>query len=173
MISNKMLQTINEQITKEFYSAYLYLSMAAYFEEQSLQGCAKWMRVQAQEESCHALIFFSYVAEQGARAVLGTIDAPKADFTSVLDIFEKTLAHEQTVTASIHRLMDLAVEERDYATRKLLDWFVEEQVEEEANAGALVAQLKRVKDDSNALFLIDKELMTRTFTLPPPLVGKI
>lgn len=173
MLSDKMLKAINEQITKEFYSAYLYLSMAGYFEEQTLPGLAKWMRVQAQEESCHAMILFNYVNEQGGKIVLGAIEAPPCEFASVLDVFEKTLAHEKKVTASIYALMDTAVAERDYASRQMLDWFVTEQVEEEQNDNTIIAQLKRIKDDSNAMFLLDKDLGTRIFAVPAPLVGKI
>lgn len=173
MISMKMVEALNGQIAKEFYSAYLYLGMAGYFEEQALPGFAKWMRVQGQEESAHAMILFNYVCEQGGRINLGVIEAPPQDFTSPSQIFEKVLAHEQGVTASIHKLVDIAVEERDYATRQMLDWFVAEQVEEESGAATLVARLNRVKNDPASVELLDKELAARVFNVPPPLVGKI
>ena len=173
MLSQKMQKALNEQITREFFSSYLYLAMAAWFEEQSLTGFAKWMRVQVQEESSHALIFFNYVIERGGSVTLGAIDAPKTDFTSPLNIFEKTYEHEQYITASINKLMDLAIEERDHATRSMLNWFVDEQVEEESNDTTILARLKLAGDRQDALFLLDSELGTRTYTVPAPLTGKI
>lgn len=172
MLNKKMLAGLNDQVAKEFYSAYLYLSMAAYFEREALPGLAKWMRVQAQEESCHALIFFNYVCEHGAVAVLGALDAPPSEFKSPADVFEMTLAHEKTVTASIHALVDIAIEERDHATKQFLEWFVKEQVEEEASADTLLTQVKRIAD-GNALFVLDKDAGARMFTLPVPLTGKL
>lgn len=172
MLSERMLKALNGQIVKEVYSAYLYMSMAAYFEAQSLPGFSKWMRVQGQEESSHALIFFNYIVEQGARVRLGAVDAPPADFKSPAEVFQKTLAHEKQVTASIHALAELADKDKDYATRQFLDWFIKEQVEEEASASTMAEQLKRV-GDGNAVFLLDKDAGTRTFVLPTPLTGKI
>jgi len=172
MLSNKMLAGLNDQITKEFYSAYLYMSMAAYFEREALPGLAKWMRVQSQEESCHALIFFNYVCEQNAVVKLGALQAPPSEFKSPADIFEKALAHERFITASINGLVDIALKERDHATKQFLEWFVKEQVEEEASADTLLTQIKRVAD-GNALFVLDKDAGTRVFVLPVPLTGKI
>ncbi|MFH1723080.1 MAG: ferritin [Elusimicrobiota bacterium] len=172
MINDKMTAALNDQITKEFYSAYLYMSMASYLEAQDLPGFAKWMRTQAQEELSHATIIFNYVCEQGSRAILGAIEAPTSDFKSLTDVFEHTLEHEKKVTASIHSLVDLAISERDHATKQFLEWFVKEQVEEEATAGTWLGQIKRV-GDGNALFMMDKEAGARIFTVPAPLVGKL
>jgi len=169
MISKEMTDAVNKQIAKEFYSAYLYLSMASYFEVETYPGFANWMRVQAQEESCHAMIFFNYISAQGQRAILGEIDAPLAKFTDPLDIFKKTLAHEKIVTASIYNLVEIAISEKDYATQKFLDWFVTEQVEEESNANTIIGKLEKIKNSSEGLFLLDNELKTRIFALPAPL----
>ncbi len=173
MISDRMLKTMNEQIAKEFYSGYMYLEMAAYFEEAGLEGMASWMRIQAQEEECHAMIFFNYVNEQGGRVRLGGVDEPPHEYDSPLDVFEKGLEHEKKVTASINNLVDIAIEEKDHASRSFLNWFVDEQVEEEDGFNRVASKLKLVKADSNALFMIDKELGARVFNIPAPLAGKI
>jgi len=173
MISQKMQDAINLQITKEFYSSYLYLSMAAYLEEQSLTGFAKWMRVQAQEEHAHALIFFNHLLDRDGQVKLGALDAPPHEFASPLDVYERTLEHEHMITASIHALVDLAIEERDHAARNLLAWFVDEQVEEEANDKGIIARLKQIGGDGNGLFVLNNELGARVFVVPTPLVGKI
>ncbi|HEY3414186.1 MAG TPA: ferritin [Armatimonadota bacterium] len=172
MISKTMQDAINAQITREYYSSYLYLSMAAYFESESLTGFAKWMRVQVQEENAHALIFFNYICDRDGKVELGAIEKPPAAFTSALDVFEKTYEHEQKVTAWINDLADLAVSEKDHASRRLLDWFVDEQVEEEANDTTIIAALKRIGNDGNALLTLDKELGARVFALPAPLAGR-
>jgi ferritin len=163
---------LNEQIAKEAYSSYLYLSMAGFFENQTLPGMAKWMRVQAQEESCHVLMFFNYVCEQGSVPVLGALPAPPAGFKSAQDVFQHTVDHERKVTDFINKLMDLALDLRDHATKQFLEWFVKEQVEEEASAGAMLQQVQRVKE-GQALFVLDKDAGTRIFAVPVPLVGKI
>jgi len=172
MIKDKMLEGLNDQIAKEYYSAYLYLSMAAYLDTQDLPGFAKWMRVQVREELGHGLIMFNYVGEQGSRVTLGSIDAPPADYKSLEDVFNKVLEHEQLVTASIHNLMDIAIDERDHATKQFLEWFVAEQVEEEATASNWLAQARRV-GDGNSLFLLDKEAGARAYVVPPQLAGKL
>jgi len=171
MLSENMLAAISDQATKEFYSAYLYLQMAAWFENQTLPGCANWMKVQAQEELSHGMIFFNYVAERGGMMELGAMEDPPADYASPIDIFEKALAHEEMVTSRINHLMDMAIEEKDYATKARLDWFITEQVEEEANASELVGKLRLIANDSNGLFVLDKELAARVFAMPSPLVG--
>ncbi len=171
MISKKMAKIMNEQITKELFSGYLYLSMASYFEVENLPGIATWMRVQAQEETSHAMIFFNYMADQGERALMGAIAAPETSFKSTLDVFEKTLAHEKTVTASIYKLLDQAVADHDYATQNFLQWFVKEQVEEEKNADTIIGKLKRIGKSEDGLFMLDKELAARVFVLPAPLAG--
>ena len=173
MLTQRMQKALNEQITKEFYSAYIYLAMAAWFEEQSLNGFAKWMRVQTQEETSHAMILFNYVIERGGAVSLGALEAPSTSFSSVLEIFEKALEHEQYITSSINKLMDIAIEERDHAARSMLNWFVDEQVEEESNANTMIARLKLCGEKTDGILLLDSEVGTRTFTLPAPLVGKI
>lgn len=171
MLSKQLLDGLNDQITKELYSSYLYLQMAAHFNNQSLSGLATWMKVQAQEEIAHAMIFYNYVGERGERVELGAIDKPESDYTSALDVFKKTLAHEQKVTASINNLMSMAIEEKDYATRNRLEWFIGEQVEEEANPSEIIGKLELIGEQGNALFMLDKELGARTFVLPSPLAG--
>jgi ferritin len=163
-----MLNGLNEQITKETFSAYLYLQMAAWFDAHSLPGMANWMKVQAQEETSHALIFYNYVNERGGMVDLGPIDKPEGEYGSPLDVFKATLAHEETVTASINNLVSISEEEKDYATRGRLLWFVDEQVEEESNAMDLIGMLEMVKD-GNGLFQLDRELGTRVFNVPAPL----
>jgi len=172
MLSEAMTAALNEQITKELYSSYLYLQMAAYLDDQSLPGFATWMKAQAQEEISHAMIFYNYVNERGSRVIVGAIEQPPSEFTSPLDIFEKTLEHEKVVTASINSLMDLAVEERDYATRNRLEWFIGEQVEEESNASDIIGRLGLIGDKGGGLFMLDKELGARVFVMPSPLAGE-
>ncbi len=172
MLSEAMTRALNEQITKELYSSYLYLQMAAFLDDASLVGMAAYMKVQAQEEISHAMILYNYVSERGGRVLLGAIDQPPADYSSSLDVFQKTLAHEKLVTASINNLMDMAIDERDYATRNRLEWFIGEQVEEEANASELVGKLELAGDKGSGLFMLDKELGARVFALPSPLAGE-
>lgn len=172
MLDKKLEQALNEQVVKEFYSAYLYLAMAGWFEEQVLPGLAKWMRVQAQEESCHALIVFNYLCEKGVQPVLGAVAAPPAKFKSATGIFQQVVEHERAVTASIDKIADLALQLRDHATKQALEWLVAEQVEEEASAEAMLRQAQRLEGDK-ALFLLDKEAGLRVFALPAPLTGKI
>ena len=173
MLSKKMLKTLNEQIAKEWYSGYLYMQMAAYFDSENLPGFAHWMRVQGQEELSHGLIFFNYVCERDGYVELGPIESPVGKFDSPLDVFEKTLKHEQLVTALIHNLVNIAIEEKDHASKNRLEWFVSEQVEEEANATTMIGKLKRLKKDSEAIFLLDAENATRVFAVPAPLAGKV
>jgi ferritin len=168
-LSPKILKMLNEQITKEFHSSYLYLQMAAWFAGKNFTGFENYMRVQAQEEASHAMILFNYVLERGGDVVLGAVEAPCPDFKSVLEIFEKAYAHEQYITKSIHDIVEAAQAEKDHATALRLDWFVEEQVEEEAGASALVEKLKMVGSENRALFWVDKELKKREFHVPSPL----
>jgi ferritin len=166
MLSNKMEAAINQQINAEMYSSYLYLSMATYFESISLGGFSNWMRQQAQEEMFHGMKMFDFVCERGSRVILKAIDEPPAEWSSVLDVLENVLAHEQKVTGLINDLVNLALDERDHATNIFLQWFVSEQVEEEDTAGGLVDKLKRIGGDANGLFMLDTELANRVFTLP-------
>lgn len=161
MISNKMAQILNEQIKKEFDSSYIYLAMSAYCKGENLKGSAKWFAKQAQEEWGHGMKIFDYLYEQDRNVILQSLDKPQSSYASVLVAFEETLKHEKQVTASIHSIMDLAIEEKDYATKILMDWFVNEQVEEEATAKEIVDKLKLVKDNISALFFIDQQLGSR------------
>ncbi len=156
MIHSKVQAALNAQINKEFYSAYLYLSMSAHFEAQNLPGFAKWTRMQADEEKEHALKIFDFVNERGGRVVLEAIEKPQTEWGSPLEVFEAVLEHEKKVTQSIHDLYALAVKENDYATQVMLHWFIEEQVEEEANASLLVEQLRMAADHRGALLHLDR-----------------
>ena len=161
MLNKTVERAINEQIQAELYSAYLYLSMAAYSAAANLPGFAHWMKVQSQEETEHAMKFFNYVNERGGRVVLKALDQPPVEFESPVDLFKKVLEHEQLVTGLINDLYELAVKEEDYATQVLLHWFIEEQVEEEASAAQIVETLKMAGDKGNALIMVDKGLAKR------------
>lgn len=161
MLSKAVEDAMNGQIKNELFSAYQYLSMAAYCETANLPGFARWMRAQAQEELQHAMKFYDFVLERNGRVALQAIDAPLGEFGSPLEVFEKALEHEQKVTAMINGLYGLAAGENDYASQTFLQWFVTEQVEEEKNAGDVVETLKMVGDSKEALFLLDRELGLR------------
>ncbi len=163
MLSDKIYSEFNKQINEEIFSAYLYLAMAAYFHSANLSGFAKWMEVQAMEELTHAKKFFDYIIERGARVALATIEKPKGEWKSALDAFESAYAHEQHITGRINHLMDIAIAEKDYASVAMLQWFVTEQVEEEAHASSIVEKLKMVSG-TNGIFYLDKELGKRAFT---------
>lgn len=166
MIKKKLQDAINEQINKELYSEYLYLSMAAYLEDKGLSGLAHFMKVQAEEERFHAMKFFNYVNERGGRVILEQIDKPDTEFDSVLDVFEKSLHHEEFVTKSINELMDVAIEVNDHAAKSFLNWYVDEQVEEEDTFDDLVNRLKLINGKGQGLLMLDKELSARVFTPP-------
>jgi ferritin len=167
MSINKNIQdAINDQINAEMFSAYLYLSMAAWFEFHNLPGFGNWMTVQAQEEMAHAKIFYNYVIERGGQVILKAIDAPSTDWSGPEAIFAEAYAHEQKVTARINALMDLARKENDHASVIRFEWFVTEQVEEEASVDKVIQKLKMVGDNSQGLFMIDNELGTRVYTPP-------
>jgi len=161
MLSKTLEEAINNQIKNELYSAYLYLSMSAYLEASNMPGSARWMRLQSEEEKSHAMKLFDYVYERGNRVVLQAIDQPPSEFASVLDIFEKALAHEQKVTGMINRIYELAVKENDYPTQIELQWFISEQVEEEKSAGDIVEQLKMVGEHGPSLIMLDRALGAR------------
>ncbi len=161
-----MEKAINEQINAEMYSAYLYLSMASYFDEINLPGFANWMKIQFQEEWAHAMRFYNYVVERGGKVELEAIEKPKSQWKDVIDVFEETLTHEKHVTSLINNLMTLAHEERDYASISMLQWFIDEQVEEEATASGILENLKLVEGKGNALFMMDKEFGSRVFVDP-------
>lgn len=160
-MNEKVLNALNDQIKHELYSAYVYLSVSAYCERLSLPGFAHWMRLQSQEEVAHAMKLFDYINDRGGMVTLQTIDAPATEFGSAQAIAEKALEHERRVTGLIERLYGLAVQEGDYATQALMQWFITEQVEEEKNAGLLVDQLKMVGENRSALLMLDMELGKR------------
>ncbi len=166
MLKKKMMKALNEQINAEMYSSYLYLSMESYFQSISLAGFAAWMRGQVQEELMHSMKFYDFVNERGGRVTLDTIQKPETSWKSPLVAFEHILRHEQMVTELINDLVDLAIREKDHATNIFLQWFVTEQVEEEASVGEIVDKLKLIKDNSSGLFLLDAEMSKRVFTLP-------
>jgi ferritin len=161
MLSKTMQDAINDQIQKEYHSSYLYLAMAAHCEASNLPGSAQWMRVQSQEELAHALKLYDHVVDRGGRVTLQAIPQPPAEYKSALDVFEKVLAHEQLVTAAIHKLYALALKENDYPAQVMLQWFVTEQVEEEKSAGEVVEQLKAVGESKTSLMLLDRHLGKR------------
>ncbi len=160
-MSTAMVAGINDQVAKEFYAAYLYLSMAAYCDGKNLPGFAHWMRMQFQEELGHALRLFDFVLERGGQAELQAIDKPPVDFGSPLDVMKAALAHEQKVTASINRLYELADKEKDYPAQLMLQWFITEQVEEERSVGDIIAQLELAGDGGPALLMMDRQLAGR------------
>jgi ferritin len=161
-----MREALNEQINKEIYSAYLYLSISAYSTFVGMKGFANWFMVQYQEEMAHAMKIYDYINDQGGQVKLLAVEEPPTEFGSPLEMFEKTLEHEKFVTKRINDLVDLAIKEKDHASNIFLQWFVTEQIEEEANDNEIISKLKLVGKDSNGLFMIDKELATRVFTPP-------
>lgn len=172
MTNKKLQDAFNEQMKNEFFSGYLYKSMVVYFEAEELKGFGNWLRVQALEELTHGEKFFDYLLSTGAEPKLLSIDAPKSDWKSPLEAFEYGLKHEQFVTASINKLMDLARKESDHAAQIFLQWFVTEQVEEESNFTAWCRKLKLVKGDGRGLLLLDQEAAARVFTPPTPGPGE-
>jgi ferritin len=167
MIKKSMQDALNAQITKEMFSSNLYLSMAGYFHGINLSGFAHWMRMQAQEEMTHALKFFDYLLDRGGQPILGEIAAPQIHWASPIDGFKAALAHEQSISASINTLADLAIKEGDHATNILLQWFITEQVEEESTVEEIVSRLELAGNSPGGLFFIDNELKTRTMPAEP------
>ncbi len=168
MFDDKLLAALNDQMTFEFYSGYIYKAMAAYCRPLDLDGFANWLEIQALEEMTHGERFYLYINDSGGRVHLGAIAEPKADYSSPLEAFETALHHEQIVTGRINKLVDTALAQSDHASRIFLDWFVTEQIEEEANVGSVVAKLHLIGDDMPALFLLDQDLAARAFNPPPP-----
>jgi ferritin len=166
MLSKKMEKALNDQINAELFSSYLYLSMAAYFERMNLPGFANWMRIQVQEENAHGMIFFNFVNERGGKVELQAIDKPAFEWKNPINVFEEVLKHENKVTDLINNLVNIAIQEKDHATNNKLQWFVAEQVEEEANASKILDQLKIVEGKGQGLLLLDRELQTRVFVNP-------
>ena len=163
MISEKLENELNNQINAELYSAYLYQAMAAYFEAKSLEGFANWMDVQAQEEMTHARKIYDYLNERGGRVLLDAIEAPKAEWETPIEAFKDAYEHEQKVTKMINDLVDLAIEEKDHATKSFLQWFVDEQVEEEASAEDIIDKLEMIGDSGHGLYMYDSKLAERVF----------
>jgi ferritin len=169
MLDKRMQDAFNSQVNWELYSGYIYLSMASQFAEMGMSGGQNWMTVQYQEELAHARIMFSYVLTRGGRVILEAIDKPEAEWPSGLAMFEEALAHEEGVTARIHDMASLALELKDHATYNFLQWFIAEQVEEEETASDWVSKFKMAGEHPGGLFQLDKELATRTYTVPTPL----
>lgn len=171
MLNKRIEDALNEQINAEFWSAYFYLSMSSYLAHTGYPGFAKWFNVQFQEEQAHAQIYVNYVLSRGGRVILKPIAEVRTEWDSVLNCFEETLAHENKVTSLINNLYSIALEEKDFATQSMLKWFIDEQVEEEKNAQEVIDNLKMIKDNGYGLYMIDKELGTRTFVTPAPLAN--
>lgn len=172
MISEKMEKLINEQIQKEFYSAYLYLSFEAYFASRNLEGFAHWFRVQAMEERDHAIIFINYLNQVGGRVKLLQLDAPEWDFKSIEEVLVKQLEHERFVTSSIYNIADHAVEERDHKTNSFLKWFIDEQAEEEAAAEQNLGKIRLVgENDGRGILMLNAEMAARVYVVPAPLAA--
>ncbi|HKJ66181.1 MAG TPA: ferritin [Desulfopila sp.] len=162
MLSEKMNDELNKQINAEMFSSYLYLSMSGWFESKGLSGFAAWMRVQAKEETFHAEKIYDYVYERGGKVKLGAIEQPDSEWSSALEIFEGALKHEEMVSGMINDLVNISLEEKDHATNNFLQWFISEQVEEEASAQSVVDKLNLIGDGSG-MFVLDQEMGNRTF----------
>lgn len=167
-----MEEALNAQINAEFWSAYLYLSMSVDAANKGHKGVANWFSVQFKEEQAHAQIFMNYLLSRGGRVTLAPIAEVQTEWASALEMFRHTLEHERKVTSLIHNLCTIAADERDFASSNMLNWFIDEQIEEEANAQELIDSLSAVEGDKMGLYMIDKELSTRTYAVPSPLVGK-
>jgi ferritin len=166
MISERMVKALNGQINKEMYSAHLYMAMSAYSSNIGLSGFANWFMVQYQEEMLHAMKFYNYIVDQGAKVELQAIDKPAKEFGTTLDMLNATLEHEKFITRSINDLVDLAIEEKDHATNFFLQWYITEQIEEEGNDNEIIDKLKLAGKEGNGLFMIDKDLAARVFNPP-------
>jgi len=171
MISKKMQDVMNEQIKHELGSAYIYLSMAAYFHSIGLDGMAQWMRVQTQEEEVHAMKFFDHIKDRGGRAELLPLAQPKKEWPSPLVAFQEAYEHEQFITSKINDLVKIAAEEGDHPASVLLHWFITEQVEEEASTSRVAQTLERIGDSGQGLIMLDRELGERTFSVPTKTEG--
>ena len=161
MIKEKILKILNKQINEELFSSYLYLSMSGYFSSINLDGFAKWMRLQSQEENEHAMKILDYILQRDGKVALTAIETPKAVWKSPLEAFQKAFKHEQHISSCIHNIVDLAIQEKDHPTSHFFQWFVSEQVEEEANASNILEKLKMVGDNKGGLFMLDRELGQR------------
>lgn len=163
MLSQQLLDKLNNQMNYEFYSSQVYLAMAAYCSAESYDGFANFFIVQAEEEKFHAMKIFNFINRMGKRAIVSGMEDPVNEYSSLLDTFEKAYAHEQTVTQRIYDLSDAALSEREHATINFLKWFIDEQVEEESTFDNIIQKLRRIDNDSNAFYMLDAELAQRTF----------
>lgn len=161
MLSKVMEEALNKQVNREFYSAYLYLAMSAFFESANMKGFAHWMRVQAKEEQVHAIKIYDYIIARNGNPLMLPIEAPKAKWTSAGKVFEHAYAHEQKVTGMINDLVNLAIREKDHATFEMLQWFIKEQVEEEQHSSEILAKIKTIGDAPGPLFYLDHEMGKR------------
>lgn len=166
MVSEKLIKALNDQFNYELLSAHYYLAMASYCSEQDLDGFANFFKAQADEERFHAMKFYDYVIEVDGRILISDISNPQNNYESMVDVFKTALEHEKSVTKKVYNLMDMAKEEGEHATQNFLNWFVGEQVEEEAGMKAIIKRLERLGNDNHGLFMLDKELGARVFTPP-------
>ncbi|MDP8255253.1 MAG: ferritin [Candidatus Alcyoniella australis] len=175
MLNKEIEQALNKQVNAELFASYLYYSMAAYFDSLNLGGFAHWMRVQALEEATHAHRIYAFIIERGGKVALAQIDGPGTAWDSPLAAFQAAYQHEIKVTKMINDLVDLAIEQRDHASNNFLQWYVKEQVEEEASADEVVQQLRLIQDakGGGGIFMLDREMAQRVFTMPPDLAPKI
>jgi len=164
MLTKKLQDALNEQINKEFFAEYLYLSMSAYLESIEMEGFANYFNVQAQEEHFHAMKMFNFVHDKGGRVILKSLKEPKSEYNSVVNVIEESLKHERYVTKSINELMDVAIKENDHSVKSFLEWYVDEQVEEEATISRLLAKLKLIKGEGFGLLTLDSQLGARKYT---------
>lgn len=166
MLNAKVAELLNTQINKEFYSAYLYLDFANFYEDEGLKGFANWYRVQAQEERDHAMLFIQYLQNNGEKATLDAIDKPGVVLSDRMSPLKAGLEHEEYVTSLIHNIYDAAYSVKDFRTMQFLDWFVKEQGEEETNASDLIKKMELFGDDAKSLYMLDNELSARVYTAP-------
>ncbi|MGI5895463.1 MAG: ferritin [Oscillospiraceae bacterium] len=166
MLSQTLTKAISEQVNAEYYSAYLYLAMSAACDRMGFKGFANWMHVQAQEEMAHGTHMFEHLLDRGAAPAFGDIKAPPSEYSDLREIFEKTLAHEEMVTGLINKLASLAMQENDHATYNFLQWYINEQVEEESTASLILQKLNFIGDNASMLYALDTEMAARTFVDP-------
>jgi len=166
MLTARIERELNKQLNREFFSAYLYMSMAAYFQSVDLLGFSNWMQIQAKEELFHAEKFYTFIHERNGKVVLEELGKPQTEWESPLAAFENSLAHEVFITSSLNELVNASLEEKDHATNIFLQWFITEQIEEESNATEIIRKLKLMKDAPGGMYMLDKELAARTLVLP-------
>ena len=166
MLDKKVVELLNQQVNKEFYSAYLYLDFSNYYFDQGLDGFGNWYKIQAQEERDHAMLFIQYLQNNGEKVTLEAVDKPAVELKSAKAVLAEGLKHEQYVTSLIHAIYDAAYSVKDFRTMQFLDWFVKEQGEEEKNSGDLIQKMKLFGDDARSLYLLNQELKARAYSAP-------